>query len=66
MVTKDDAKANMFLLSANGLGYLDAKAPADKDTMVLVNTVKDKKTMYTIAEVSKAEVARALQRNSGM
>ena len=54
-VTKDDGKVNVFRALANGLYYLDAKAAADKGATVLVNTVKDKKTMYTNAEVSKAE-----------
>ena len=39
VVTKDDGTANVFRASANGLYYLDAKAAADKDATVLVNTV---------------------------
>ena len=60
MVTKDDGKANVIRVSAHGLYYFDAKAEADKNATVLVNTVDDNKTMYTNAEVSKAEFARAL------
>ena len=59
-MTKHDGKANMFRDLANGLYYYDAKAAADKNATVLVNTVDDNKTMYTNAEVSKAEFARAL------
>ena len=64
-MTKDDGKANVIRVSANGLYYYDAKAAADKDATVLVETVDDNKTMYTKAKVSKAEFARALQRKLG-
>ena len=64
-MTKDDGKAIVFRVSANGLYYYDAKAAADKSATVLVNTVDDNKTMHTKAKVSKAEFARALQRKLG-
>ena len=60
IVTKEDGKENVFHVSQSGLFYFDVKA-ADNDSMVLVNTVKENKTRYTNAEVSRAEEARTLQ-----
>ena len=65
MVTKNDGKVDVFRVSDNGLYYCDAKTAEDKDATVLLNTVKENKTMYTNVEVSKAELARALQRKLG-
>ena len=56
VVAKDDGKANMFRVLANGLYYYDAKAAA---------AVNDNKTSCTNAEVSKGEFARALQQKLG-
>ena len=51
-------------MGRSNVGYLDAKAAAEKDATVLVNTVKDKKTMYTNAEVSKAVLVNIVKDNA--
>ena len=68
VVTKDDGKVDVLRVSDNGFYYCDAKTATDKATdkdATVLNTVKENKMMYTNAEVSKAELARALQRKLG-
>jgi hypothetical protein len=67
VVMKDDGQEKVFKASTNGLYYFDTSAPAAalNNGTVLVNTVNEKKSFYTNAEVSRAELARELQKKIG-
>ena len=69
VVTRSDGTERVFSMSDTGLYFYDtatsAWASSSQINAVLVNTVSDNKTRYTNAEVSRAEVARALQRKIG-
>ena len=67
IVTKEDGSEKVFRVSANGLYYNDVNAATADNchALVLVTTVDENKTSHTNDEVSRAELARELQKKLG-